>query len=950
MVHPEQSNDDNLMLDLRKYILVMAILAATVTYVAGLNPPGGVWLSSKDGYLIGNQILVVTDHPRYNAFFYSNGAAFMASVVVILLLLLVEQRENAEKGSSPRFIDKAITTRWWQNPKPLILLALRVVMALDMLALMVAYAAGASRGMVTTVFSSVLVSVVSIYAVFHMIKYIGAGKLEENAEASGEDKKLERARQIMMLFAIFAATITYTAGMSPPGGFWPDTQDSHRAGDPVLLDDHSRRFVAFFVCNTFAFITSLAAIMLLTTVTSKLEEGSYKKWCHHAPYVCVNVALLGLFVAYAIGSCRKTRSTVYLFSLVLPVLIYTVLQFMIQKFLEQIKRLLASCLIENNLRSCWGRNDNDHEKDNRLKKAHSLVLLLATLATTITYQAGMNPPGGFWPDNRDGHKGGDPVLVTTHARRYRVFFYCNSVALVTSVVVIVMVLSKHVTSSVVHKRHALEAAMILDLLSLMAAYAVGCCRDVTTSLHVIALAGAVLVYVVIHIVFFTLDPKVRPEEEMNKKRKLLLLLAILAATITYQAGLTPPGGFWGEDDGFGHRAGYPVLLSNYPRRYTTFFYCNATSFMASIAMIILLVNPNLYTPGINCYALYVCALAGLFGLVGAYVAGSSRHVRTSIIVVALVAVVFVFVILLLIVLKQNKDPKPTKSQVDEKGTEEKNIQEDGKGTEEKMIQEVEKGTEEKNIQEDEEGTEEKKIQEVEEGTEEKKIQEDEEGTEEKKIQEDEEGTEENKIQEVEKGTEEKKTQEEKKRTIKEKKEYTKGKYLMLVGILVASVTYQAGLTPPGGVWPDSSNGHTAGDSVLHDSNKHRYRFFFYSNSISFLASAIVILLLLLDKPLFSEKGLLRMKSKELLRVAQSSVVLALLGLLWAYASGCSREWETFGYIGALAFAVLLYIAIHVVLSCRDKKDESPAKQCNCKCICKAGGGALEGTKVGANNV
>lgn len=79
------------MLDLRKYILVMAILAATVTYVAGLNPPGGVWLSSKDGYLIGNQILVVTDHPRYNAFFYSNAAAFMASAVVILLLLIVER-------------------------------------------------------------------------------------------------------------------------------------------------------------------------------------------------------------------------------------------------------------------------------------------------------------------------------------------------------------------------------------------------------------------------------------------------------------------------------------------------------------------------------------------------------------------------------------------------------------------------------------------------------------------------------------------------------------------------------------------------------------------------------------------------------------------------------------------------------------------------------------------
>jgi hypothetical protein len=114
-----------------------------------------------------------------------------------------------------------------------------------------------------------------------------------------------------------------------------------------------------------------------------------------------------------------------------------------------------------------------------------LVLLLATLAATITYQAGMNPPGGVWPDDRDRHMGGHPILLTTHARRYRVFFYCNSAALVASIIVIAMLLSMHLRTSAIHKYHALEVAMILDLLSLMAAYAVGCCRDVGTSLHVI---------------------------------------------------------------------------------------------------------------------------------------------------------------------------------------------------------------------------------------------------------------------------------------------------------------------------------------------------------------------------------------------------------------------------------------------------------------------------------
>jgi NADH:ubiquinone oxidoreductase subunit 6 (subunit J) len=183
----------------------------------------------------------------------------------------------------------------------------------------------------------------------------------------------------------------------------------------------------------------------------------------------------------------------------------------------------------------------------------------------------------------------------------------------------------------------------------MGAYTAGSCREASSSIYVIALAGAVLVYVVIHIVFFTLDDKANCTKPiLEKRRKQLLLLAILTATLTYQAGLTPPGGFWLKNDEFGHMAGNPVLFDNYPRRYNAFFYCNAASFMASIALIILLVNPNLYMPGIECKALYACMVAGLFGLMGAYSAGSSRHLQTSIYVTALVAAVTAFIIVLLV--------------------------------------------------------------------------------------------------------------------------------------------------------------------------------------------------------------------------------------------------------------------------------------------------------------
>lgn len=72
-------------------------------------------------------------------------------------------------------------------------------------------------------------------------------------------------------------------------------------------------------------------------------------------------------------------------------------------------------------------------------------------------------------------------------------------------------------------------------------------------------------------------------KQLDDKRQVLLLIAILVAALTYQAGLTPPGGFWSaDDDQLGHRAGYPVLLDNYPLRYKAFFYCNAVSFVSSI--------------------------------------------------------------------------------------------------------------------------------------------------------------------------------------------------------------------------------------------------------------------------------------------------------------------------------------------------------------------------------
>lgn len=94
--------------------------------------------------------------------------------------------------------------------------------------------------------------------------------------------------------------------------------------------------------------------------------------------------------------------------------------------------------------------------------------------------------------------------------------------------------------------NALKRATILSFFSLMGAYAAGSCRDVSTSIYVIALAGAVLVYVLIHVAVFMPEDNWRQDNDdmaVHKRRKWLLLFAVLGTTLTYQAGLTPPSGF-----------------------------------------------------------------------------------------------------------------------------------------------------------------------------------------------------------------------------------------------------------------------------------------------------------------------------------------------------------------------------------------------------------------------
>ncbi|CAD6335054.1 unnamed protein product [Miscanthus lutarioriparius] len=165
------------------------------------------------------------------------------------------------------------------------------------------------------------------------------------------------------------------------------------------------------------------------------------------------------------------------------------------------------------------REDWEVKKD-ALDKMREWLMLLATLAVSIAYSAGLNPPGGLWQDDGGGRAAGTPVLQSTNRSRYLTFYYSNAMSFVTSLVIIALLFNRKASVQ------ALVFTTMFDLMSLVVAYIAGTTSDLLSSIGLITIASAGFIYFAKgwELDLLHLNPSIQSSRHIPPAGRILILL------------------------------------------------------------------------------------------------------------------------------------------------------------------------------------------------------------------------------------------------------------------------------------------------------------------------------------------------------------------------------------------------------------------------------------------
>ncbi|KAF3774392.1 hypothetical protein EJ110_NYTH53180 [Nymphaea thermarum] len=142
------------------------------------------------------------------------------------------------------------------------------------------------------------------------------------------------------------------------------------------------------------------------------------------------------------------------------------------------------------------------------------------------------------------------------------------------------------------------------------------------------------------------------ENKLSEKRGAMMVVSVLIATLTYQATLNPPGGFWQDNGNSGsneHVAGTAINVQRFV--YHAFVKANAVGLFASLATILFLTSAITIKRPIMIWGLMFIMWVSVFSVAFSFVFGLfliMRDTMTKTIAVFLLSSMALFAILLIL--------------------------------------------------------------------------------------------------------------------------------------------------------------------------------------------------------------------------------------------------------------------------------------------------------------
>lgn len=121
------------------------------------------------------------------------------------------------------------------------------------------------------------------------------------------EKKIQDFRAWMLLIMSLIATVTFTAGLTPPGGFWSEDKDGNVAGTSIMRKKFPTRWSIYQTTNTFAFCLSLMTIATLAINFGNKKAAAFRSSMFPAFVTLCYLSLAGCYIS---GTWENRRSGV----------------------------------------------------------------------------------------------------------------------------------------------------------------------------------------------------------------------------------------------------------------------------------------------------------------------------------------------------------------------------------------------------------------------------------------------------------------------------------------------------------------------------------------------------------------------------------------------------------------------------------------------------------------